>query len=90
MKKGLKIALGASAAIALAGANIAPSVVSAWGDNGGGRRTYKIAEINEGAIDDKIVFNSIEDNPDGNELYFVSARADGSKNNTWKEVMETS
>lgn len=84
MKKGLKIALGASAAIALAGANIAPSVVSAWGDNGGGRRTYTVAQINEGAIDDKIVFNSIEDNPDGNELYFVSARADGSKNNTWK------
>ena len=80
MKKGLKIALGATAAVALAGVNYAPSLVSAWGDNGGGRTTYTIDQINKGAIDDKIVFNSISDNPDGNELYFVSARADGSAN----------
>jgi lipoprotein len=32
-----------------------------WGDNMGGRRTYTVAEINNGALGDTIVLNSIED-----------------------------
>mgnify|MGYP000912992563 CR=1 FL=1 len=32
-----------------------------WGDNGGGRRTYTVAEISAGVLGNQIVFNSIED-----------------------------
>ncbi len=61
MKNISKTMLGAAAAVAVAGIAIAPSAVSAWGDNGGGRPGYTIKEINEGVLGDKIVFNSITD-----------------------------
>lgn len=57
----------------------------AWGDNGGGRESYTIEEINNGAIGDTdpngenypgtIVFNSISDSVIGDEKNFVGARA---------------
>lgn len=59
MNKMLKSTLGVAAAVAITGVAVAPAVL-AWGDNTtGGRPTYSIKEINEGKIDDKIVFNSI-------------------------------
>ena len=73
--KNIKSVLGVAAVAALAGTTLVATNVSAWGDSDGGRRTYTIEEINNGAIDDKIVLNSISDNPDMNELYFVQARA---------------
>lgn len=58
--------------------------VHAWGDNGGGRESYTVEEINNGAIGDTdpnsenypgtIVFNSISDSVIGNEKNFVGAR----------------
>ena len=78
MKKGLKIALGASLSVALAGANLVPALVSAWGDSDGGRPSYTVDQINHGAINDKIVLNSISDGEIGNEKDFVAARLDGS------------
>lgn len=73
--KNIKSVLGVAAVAALAGTTLVATNVSAWGDSDGGRKTYTIEEINNGAIDDKIVLNSISDNPDMNELYFVQARA---------------
>lgn len=67
-------------------------IVSAWGDNGGGRPNYTKAEIDAGALGDKIVFNSISDNSalgagkDGNEKNFVAAREANGNNgaaNVW-------
>ena len=76
MKKFNKIALSVSA-IALAGAGIAiPAIVDAWGDNGGGRASYTIDEINSGVLGDEIVFNSISDSVIGDEKNFVGARED--------------
>ena len=60
-----------------------PTLVSAWGDNtagGQGRPNYTKAQIDAGALGDKITFNSISDNTglgqgeDGNEKYFVTTR----------------
>lgn len=84
--KNLKSVLGLAALVAVAGTTLATTGVFAYGDNSGnkdGRPTYTTEQINKGAIDDKIVLNSISDNPTvGNELYFVQARADGS-NDLW-------
>lgn len=81
--KNIKSVLGLAALTAVLGTTIAATNVAAYGDSDGGRKTYTIAEINSGAIDDKIVLNSISDNPNiGNELYFVQAREDGT-NNLW-------
>ncbi len=53
-------------------------VVSAWGDNtagGQGRPNYTKAQIDAGALGDKITFNSISDNTTyGDEKNFVTAR----------------
>lgn len=77
--KNLKSVLGLAALTALAGTTLVAPNVSAWGDSAGGRKTYTVDEINGGAIDDKIVLNSISDNPTvGNELYFVQAHKNGS------------
>lgn len=38
---------------------IQPVAVFAWGDSDGGRQTYSLQEISEGALGDKITFNSI-------------------------------
>ena len=78
--KNIKSVLGVAAVAALAGTTLVATNVSAWGDSDGGRKTYTIEEINNGAIDDKIVLNSISNNPDLNEIYFVQARAADSEN----------
>lgn len=81
--KNLKTVSGLAALAVFAGSTLAPVDVLAWGDNSGnsdGRPTYTINQINNGAIDDQIVLNSISDNPTvGNELYFVQAREDGTE-----------
>lgn len=77
MKNIVKIALGATAVAAVAGAGVAiPAIVSAWGDNGGGRPSYTIDQINDGVLGDKIVFNSISNSVIGDEKNFVGARED--------------
>lgn len=87
MKKVLKSTLGVAAAAAIVGANVvATTAVLAYGDNSGRagyRQEYTIDQINNGALGatdgtgaQKIVLNSITDNPYGNEFNFVSARKD--------------
>ena len=103
MSKKLKITLGATVAIAVSAIAIAPAVVSAWGNAGEGRRTYTIAEINNGALGDKIVFNSIKDSNDNlsakdkeagviipltDERNFVGARDASTGNNGKNNVWE--
>lgn len=61
MSKVCKTVLGISLAAIVATAATAPVLVSAWGNAGEGRRTYTIAQINNGDLGDKIVFNSIAD-----------------------------
>ena len=91
MKKAIKYAAISSALVA-AGA-VSTAVVSAWGDNEGGRKTYTVKEINDGVLKDTIVFNSIKDDtlPKGNikdERNFVAARdaSTGNKgeDNVWQ------
>lgn len=94
MKKMLKISSLAAISIATLSASIAP-LAMAWGDNTGGRATYSINQINNGAIDDKITFNSIVDTnenlseknkaagvivPLSDERNFVGARVDNGNN----------
>lgn len=79
MKKVLKSTLGVAAAAAIVGTTVTAGLVSAYGDNSGRdgyRETYTIDQINQGVLGDKIVLNSIKNNPYGNELNFVSARKD--------------
>lgn len=56
-----------------------------WGDNSGGRPSYTIDQINEGVLNDKIIFNSISNGDIGNEKNFVGARVDinAGKDNVW-------
>lgn len=78
MQKTIKRAAALSAGAMLVAGIMAPTIVSAWGDNSGnedGRRSYTISQINAGIIDDKIVFNSISDGVDGDEKNFVDAQA---------------
>lgn len=88
MRKAIKttLTLAASAAI-VAGSIAAPSLVSAWGDNTGGRRSYTIDQINHGALGSKITFNSISDSVIGDEKNFVGAReytgVNSGKYNEW-------
>ena len=91
MKKAIKIA-AISTALVAAGA-VSTAIVSAWGDNTGGRKTYTLAQINNGDLGDKIVFNSIKDDtlPDGNikdERNFVAARDASTGNNGAKNVWQ--
>lgn len=84
MNKMLKISAAAVASAAVLGTTIAPAV-SAWGDNSGekGRQSYTKAQINSGALGNKIVFNSISDSVIGDEKNFVGARLDdGNTSNT--------
>ncbi len=93
MKKAVKTTLAVVAtAAAVASVASVPSLVSAWGDNGGGRPSYTTEEINQLAKDgkwpkDKIVFNSISDGNIGNEKNFVGARLNtginAGMNNVW-------
>ena len=51
MKTAIKSTLAVAAtAAAIAGVAAVPSLVSAWGDNGGGRPSYTVDQINNGAI----------------------------------------
>ena len=91
MNKAIKIA-AVSTALVAAGA-VSTAIVSAWGDNAGGRKTYTVKQINDGALGDKIVFNSIKDDtlPAGNikdERNFVAARDASTGNNGEKNVWE--
>lgn len=90
MKNMLKISSVITVSSVVLGVSIAPAVL-AWGDNTGGRATYSINQINNGAIDNKITFNSIVDSnenlseknkaagvvvPLSDERNFVGARLD--------------
>lgn len=59
-----------------------------WGDDTGGRRAYTLDEVNHGAIDGKIIFNSISDSVIGHEFNFVGATKNAGENkdadNRWK------
>lgn len=63
------------------------SVISEWGDNGGGRRSYTLTEIDGGVLADRIVFNVLSHSPMGNEKNFVGARENtginAGPNNIW-------
>lgn len=60
MKHSLRSALAVVTGVtALAGVAAIPAIVSAWGDSDGGRQTYSLQQVNEGALGDKITFNSI-------------------------------
>ena len=64
-----------------------------WGDSNGGRPSYTLNEIDQGALGDKIVFNSISDSVIGDEKNFVAARENTGVNastaNVWhgNEIM---
>lgn len=87
MKKIFKPLLAFTAMAVLAGATVVPALVSAWGDNSGGRPSYTIKQINSGVLGDKVVFNSISDSTIGDEKNFVAARENTGINagakNTW-------
>ncbi len=75
MKQLIKTTFGVVAAIAMAGLSVAPAAM-AWGDNMGGRPSYTVDQINQGALGNKIVFNSISNGVIGSEKNFVGARLD--------------
>lgn len=60
MKKHIKYAILVLVSIAIF-INILyePIISFAWGDNDGGRPSYRLQDVNEGKLGDKIVFNSI-------------------------------
>lgn len=76
MNKVIKSTLAVAASAVTLASTMAPSLVSAWGDNSGpeGRPSYTIDEIENGALGDDIVFNSISNGVLGDEKNFVSAR----------------
>ncbi len=87
MKQAIKSTLAVAAGVASLASNIvAPSLVSAWGDSSGeqGRPSYTIDEINNGALGDTIVFNSISDGVLGDEKNFVSARPEDGDQNSYQ------
>lgn len=51
-----------------------------WSDDVGGRQAYTLDEVNHGAIDGKIIFNSISDSVIGHEFNFVGARKNTGEN----------
>lgn len=63
-------------------------IVAGWGDDGGGRKSYTIREINDGALGDQIIFNTISDSVMGNEKNFVGARVndgiDAGEDHIWQ------
>jgi len=50
MKRVIKTSLAIAASAAAIASTMAPALVSAWGDNGGGRPSYTKAQINKGAL----------------------------------------
>lgn len=58
--------------------NQSGKVSCGWGDDSGGRPSYTAAEVEEGALEDQVVFNSISDNAEyGNEKRYISAELVG-------------
>lgn len=88
MKTVMKSIMGVSAAAVMLAGTLAPTFVYAWGDSANGRPTYTLAQINNNELGDKIVFNSITDNPKvGDERNFVGALKSSdvkTTDNTWK------
>lgn len=75
MKTAIKSTLAVAAtAAAIAGVAAVPSLVSAWGDNGGMRPSYTKEQISRGILGDQIIFNTISDSVIGDEKNFVGAR----------------
>ncbi len=72
MNKAVKSTLAVAAAAMSVVAT--PALVSAWGDNNGGRASYTINQINSGVLGNRIVFNSISNGTIGDEKNFVGAR----------------
>ncbi len=64
---------------------LSPKMAYAWGDSDGGRPSYTTDEVNNGALGERITFNSISDNPalGGDEKNFVSARQVDSDSEVW-------
>ncbi|MCL1839991.1 hypothetical protein FWF89_03300 [Candidatus Saccharibacteria bacterium] len=88
MPKRLAVLTAAGVMVAIPIAN-----VSAWGDNGGGRPSYTINQINNGILGNTITFNSISNNPNiGDEKSFVGIREKTGVNaglgNTWYNSMQ--
>ncbi len=88
MNKAVKTTLAlAAGAVAVAGTSLTPAMVSAWGDNAGGRASYTKSEIESGILGNSIVFNSISDGEFGSEKNFVGARVNDGTNlgasNVW-------
>jgi uncharacterized repeat protein (TIGR01451 family) len=77
MNKVYKTILSVAAAAIVGGATLVPANVLAWGDSAGGRQVYTIEQINEGALGDKITFNSITNGKIGDERNFVGAKISG-------------
>lgn len=89
MSKASKAILAVAAATtAIAGSIATPSVVNAWGDNGGMRPSYTLDEVNNGALGNQIIFNTISNSVMGNEKNFVGAREatgiNAGINNVWE------
>lgn len=59
-----------------------------WGDNGGGRPSYTLNEVNAGILGNQIIFNTISDSVMGNEKNFVGAHeytgVNAGENNVWE------
>ena len=53
--------------------------VVGWADSNGGREAYTLDQVNAGALDNAVVFNSISDGPIGHEFNFVGARENNGK-----------
>lgn len=75
--------LSVVAVSAIAGATLVPTAVNAWGDSGNGRKTYTLAEINNGNLGNTITFNSITNGKIGDERNFVGAKLTSSTENLW-------
>ena len=67
--------------------NTNSEVISGWGDSAGGRPSYTIAEIDDGVLQDRIIFNVVSNSPMGDEKNFVGARentgVDAGLDNIW-------
>ena len=88
MRKATKSIMSVTGAAVIAATSFAPAMVYAWGDNSGsasGRPSYTLDQINSGAIDDKITFNSISNQnvSIGDEKNFVGAKVAGETVTTW-------
>ena len=68
MKKIYKSILGVSGAAVMLAGSLTPALVTAWGDSSNGRKSYTIAQINDGDLGNTITFNSISDGKIGDEI----------------------